>query len=57
MSQGQTKSEEGLEPSIDVHLPQLPGCSPMVMCYLRHNDLLDMTMALDCEAKLTLLLA
>lgn len=57
MSQGQTKSEEGLEPSINIHLPLLPGCSPTVMCYLRHHDLFDMTMALDCEAKLTLLLA
>lgn len=57
MSQGQTKSEEGLEPSINIHLPLLPGCSPTVMFYLRHHDLFDMTMALDCEAKLTLLLA
>lgn len=57
MSQGQTKSEEGLEPSIDIHLHLLPGCRPNVMCYLRHHDLLDMTIALDCEAKLTLLLA
>lgn len=57
MSQGQTKSEEGLEPGIDIHLHLLPGCRPNVMCYLRHHDLLDMTIALDCEAKLTLPLA
>lgn len=57
ISQGQTKSEEGLEPSIGIHLPLLPGCSPTMMCYLRHHDLFDPTTALDCKVNLTLLLA